>query len=42
MKIKEYIKGVVLEENSPEIVNFVTQLVFSFFTVRGYGQRIVP
>ena len=35
MKVYEYIKGVVLEENSPEIVNFINQLVLSFFIVRG-------
>ena len=40
--VKEYIKGVVLEENSPEIVDFITQLVFSFFIVRGEEQKIVP
>ena len=39
--VEEYIKGVVLEENSPEIVDFIAQLVLSFFTVRGREQKIV-
>ena len=38
--MEEYIKGVVLEENSPEIVDFINQLVLSFF--RGKEQEIVP
>ena len=40
--VEEYIKGVVLEENSPEIVDFINQLVLSFFNVRGKKQEIVP
>ena len=40
--VGEYIKGVVLEENSPEIVDFINQLVLSFFNVRGKEQKIVP
>ena len=40
--VEEFIKGVVLEENSPEIIDFINQLVLSFFTVRGEKQKIVP
>ena len=40
--VEEYIKGVVLEENSHEIVDFINHLVLSFFNVRGYEQEIVP
>ena len=39
--VKKVIKGVVLEENSPEIVDFLSQLLFSFFMVRGEKQKIV-
>ena len=34
MAVEKYVKGLVVEENSPEIVNFITQLVLSFFSVR--------
>ena len=40
--MEEYIKGVVLEENSPEVVDFINQLVLSFFNVREKEQKIVP
>ena len=42
LKVEEYIKGVVLEENSPEIVDFINQLVLSFFNVRGEEHLLVP
>ena len=42
MKVEEFIKGVILEENSPENVDFITQIVFSFFVVRDKGQNILP
>ena len=41
LEVEKYIRGVVLEENSPEIVDFINQLVLSFFNVRGMKQKIV-
>ena len=38
--VKKIIKGVILEENSPEIVDFLSQLLLSFFMVRGEKQNI--
>ena len=38
MKVKELIKGVILEEDSPENYGFFSQLVLSFFMVRGGKQ----
>ena len=35
LEADKYIKGVVMEENSPEIIDFISQLVLSFFIVRG-------
>ena len=37
MNVMEYIKGVILEENSPENVEFLTQLVSSLFYARWRG-----
>ena len=42
LEVEKYIKGVVMEENSPEIIDFISQLVLSFFIVRGKQQKIVP
>ena len=41
LKVKELIKGVILEENSSENVGFISQLLLSFFTARGEKQSIV-
>ena len=38
--VEEYIKGVVIEENSPETIHFLSQLMSSFFIARGEKQRI--
>ena len=37
MNVMEYIKGVILEENSPENVDFITKLVSSLFYARWRG-----
>ena len=42
LEVDKYIKGVVMEENSPENIDFISQLVLSFFIVRGKQQKIVP